>query len=233
MTWDFNKTKAGYHNMWLTATLQSKDHDKALKVADRILAMRSRYDAVGATLGIPGYWIGAIHDREAGGSFLGVLHNGQHIIGTGRKTTIAPLGRGPFATWEEAAVDALKLKGLDGITDWSAERMLFEAERYNGLGYTSHGENSPYVWASTNHEQLGKYVSDGKYSASTDDVQLGVAAILLALCERKSDIANDLGKGVAPPPVVPPKPDFAEVVKLLRSAADQVNQAAAMLEKMQ
>lgn len=241
MAWDFAATAAGYRNMWKSATLQAKDRAKALKVADRIIADKARYSKITETLGVPYYWIGAIHDRESGGNFLGVLHNGQHIIGTGRRTTIAPIGRGPFSTWEQAAIDALKLKGLENVKDWPAERQLFEAERYNGIGYTGKGENSPYVWASTNHEQLGKYVSDGVYSPGTDDPQLGVAAILLALCERDATIAQALGKGEAPPiPPVPPIPpipptvpptDSAEIVRLLRSAADQLNQVANLMEK--
>lgn len=75
--------------------------------AARIEANRSRYEVVSKATGVPWDVIGVIHYRESSGSFAGVLHNGQKIIGTGKKTTLVPKGRGPFSTWEDAAVDAL------------------------------------------------------------------------------------------------------------------------------
>jgi lysozyme family protein len=92
----------------------------------------------------------------------------------GRKTKLVPAGRGPFATWEDAATDALKLKGLHKITDWSIERMGYEGERFNGLGYVGKGVNSAYLWAGSTLEQSGKYVADHVWNKSFDDPQIGV-----------------------------------------------------------
>ena len=131
----------------------------------------------------------ALHYRESSLSFAGVLHNGEKILNTGKKTKLVPKGRGPFSTWEEAAVDALMLKKSIFPSKWTFESMLEFSERFNGLGYRSKiGDSgkielSPYVFAGTNlHDETSKYVSDGKYSPTAKEAQLGVAAILIAIC---------------------------------------------------
>lgn len=172
-------------------------------VARKIIANAARYATVEAATGVPWFWIGCVHDREAGLSFSGVLHNGEKIIGTGRKTTLVPAGRGPFATWEDAAIDALRMRGLQNIKAWPIARCLYEFEGYNGLGYTSRRENSPYVWAGTSLEQPGKYVADGKFDPSADDKQLGCAAVLSRLYALDADVRKRLDGS---PPIQTPPP---------------------------
>lgn len=158
--------------------------------AAKIRASRSRYEVVAAKTGVPWDVIAVIHYREISGNFAGVLHNGQKIIGTGKKTTIVPKGRGPFSTWEQAAIDALmNCHPYAGKNkDWSLAGTLDILERYNGLGYRDKGVPSPYLWAGTDQYVKGKYVADGKYDPNHVDQQLGVAALLIAL----------RGQGVAP-----------------------------------
>lgn len=194
----FAATQKGYAALWDKAVLTSSKRSAAVKVAQRIIAHRKRYEAVQAQTGVPWWWIGAIHDREAAGSFLGVLHNGEQIIGKGVKTKLVPAGRGPFSSWEEAAVDALKLKSLEKIADWSISRQLFEAERFNGQGYFGRRVNSPYLWAATSLQQAGKYVADHKWSSTAWDQQLGVAAVLKAIAETDPSIM-----ATRPPPSLP------------------------------
>lgn len=111
MPWTFEATEAGYANMWRSSTLKDgADAAQAETFSDKIIAAEQRYRAVQAATGVPWYFIGALHMRESGCNFAGVLHNGDRIIGTGGLTTRVPAGRGPFATWEASAVDALKLK---------------------------------------------------------------------------------------------------------------------------
>lgn len=183
MAFTFEQGKVGYQNLWDKAELLPAKAAEARAVAKRIVQNRARYEAVSKKTGVPWVWIAAAHQRESGGDFRGVLHNGERILGTGKKTRLVPADRGPFTTWEEAAEDALEIKGLHKITDWSIPRMLFEWERFNGFGYAKRGVNSPYVWAGTTLQQRGKYVADGKYSATTWDTQLGTAAVLKALDE--------------------------------------------------
>ena len=120
----------------------------------------------------------AIHEREAGRSWKTCLHNGDNLPGP---TTHVQKGRGPFASWEEAAIDALMMDAHNFPDSWTFESRLEFAEKYNGLGYRNHGILSPYVFAGTNAYTSGKYVSDGTFSSSAVDEELGVAAILLEL----------------------------------------------------
>lgn len=158
--------------------------------AAKIAANRSRYELVSKATGVPWDVIGVIHYRESSGDFRGVLHNGQKIIGTGKKTTLVPKGRGPFSTWEEAAVDALANchPHLAKNKDWSLGTTLDKLEAYNGLGYRNKGLASPYLWAGTNQYVKGKYVADGKFDANHVDQQLGVAALLMKIREPAKPI---------------------------------------------
>jgi lysozyme family protein len=159
--------------------------------ASKIRASRARYEAVAAKTGVPWDVIAVIHYRESTNDFAGVLHNGQKIIGTGRKTTLVPKGRGPFSTWEQAAIDALmNCHPYAGKTkDWSIANTLEVLERYNGLGYRSRGVPSPYLWAGTDQYARGKFVADSKYDPNHVDRQLGVAALLIALRGRDGKAA--------------------------------------------
>jgi len=193
MAWTFEATERGYANLWKSATLKGgRDATQADIFSDKIIAAEAEYRAVQASTGVPWYFIGALHMRESGCNFAGVLHNGEKIIGTGRVTTLEPPNRGPFTDWPSAAVDALKLKNMHRVQAWPVARMLYQAEVFNGLGYVGKGVNSSYVWAGTNHEQLGKYVADHVWDPSHDDTQLGVAAVLIRLAQKRPDIHEDL-----------------------------------------
>jgi lysozyme family protein len=142
---------------------------------------KERYQAVSNNcLDFPVDLMFALHFRESSLDFKGVLHNGERILGTGRKTKLVPAGRGPFLTWEEAAVDALMMKKSLFPSEWTLASKLEFSEKFNGLGYRNTNEFSPYVFAGTNfHDETGKYVADGKYSSTAPEKQLGVASILL------------------------------------------------------
>lgn len=160
----------------------------------KIAANRARYELVSKVTGVPWDVIGVIHYRESSNDFRGVLHNGQRIIGTGKKTTLVPKGRGPFSTWEEAAVDALANchPYLAKNKDWSLGTTLDKLEAYNGLGYRNRGLPSPYLWAGTDQYVKGKYVADGKFDPNHVDQQLGVAALLMKLREKPAPLPFDL-----------------------------------------
>lgn len=162
--------------------------------AAKIEAHRERYEAVSRATGVPWDVIGVIHYRESSGDFKGVLHNGQKIIGTGKVTTLVPKGRGPFSTWEEAAIDALVVcpPYTAKNKDWSIGGTLDILEKYNGLGYKRKGLPSPYLWAGTTEYVKGKYVKDGVYDPEHVDTQLGVAPILMKLRETAKPIPKPI-----------------------------------------
>ena len=193
--------------------------------AAKIRANRYRYQTVAAQTGVPWDVIGVIHYRESSGSFAGVLHNGQKIIGTGKKTTLVPKGRGPFKTWEDAAVDALlNCPPYAGKNkDWSIAGTLDLLERYNGLGYRNKGLPSPYLWAGTDQYVKGKYVADGRFDPNYVDTQLGVAPILKKIREGAATAVP--AAPVTPPPAANDnKPNwlaalFAALIGIFRKAA--------------
>lgn len=162
--------------------------------AAKIEANRKRYEAVSKATGVPWDVIGVIHYRESSNDFAGVLHNGEKIIGTGKKTTLVPKGRGPFSSWEEAAIDALVNAPPQAAKnkDWSIAGTLDILERYNGLGYRKKRLPSPYLWAGTDQYVKGKYVADGKYDPEHVDKQLGTAAILMRLRDMEADKVKPL-----------------------------------------
>lgn len=166
------------------------DAGRIERAARLVLKGRERYLAVQRATGVPWDFIGVLHYREKSCNFAGVLHNGEKIIGTGRKTTLVPAGRGPFATWEEAAIDALRIKGLPALKDWSLPRIAFEAERFNGFGYRNKGKPTPYVWSGTNKYLSGKYIADHVYSAAEVDKQLGIMPILLKVRELSRELPD-------------------------------------------
>lgn len=185
------QTRLGYARLWNAARVRADKLEAAKQIAQRISANRARYVAVQDKTGVPWPMIGALHNRESGLSFNGVLHNGEKIIGTGRRTRLVPAGRGPFLSWEGAAVDALTMPGhrLNQIKTWSVERILYECERYNGWGYLGK-TNSPYLWSWTDQYHGGKYVADHVWSASAWDAQAGCVAVFKALIESDPEALN-------------------------------------------
>lgn len=171
----------GYQKLWDTMHIIRDDKELG-RLSDKLKANKAPYQAVQDEIGVPWQMVAVIHVREAGETDIGqwkrCLHNGERIIGTGRKTKLVPAGRGPFSTWHAAAIDALKQKGFDKIKSWPVSRVLWGLEPYNGYGYRNKGLNSPYLWASTNHQQRGKYVADGVFDPSVMDTQIGCAALL-------------------------------------------------------
>lgn len=203
------ETAAGYRKLWASAQVLAGKHAAAATIAAKIIANRALYEAVEKKTGVPWFMVGAIHNREAAMNFACVLHNGEKIIGTGRKTRLVPAGRGPFGSWEAAAIDALTMPphALDKVAAWTLERMLYEIEKYNGWGYLGKC-NSPYLWSWTSEYSGGKYVADHVFSRTAIDVQAGCVAILKVLAELDAGVAARLagqGPAVVDPQAPPPK----------------------------
>jgi len=166
---------ARWHAMHTDSALgRTLDHF-AEKLTDELA--KGRYQTVSERTRVPWWVIAVIHLREASQSWSANLAQGDPWD----KVSIhVPAHRGPFHSWEEAAIDALVNCPPHAAkwTDWSIGGTLTLLEEYNGLGYAMHGMPSPYVWASTDQYHRGKYVADGHFDAHAVDHQLGCAALL-------------------------------------------------------
>jgi hypothetical protein len=118
------------------------------------------------------------------------LHNGDPLT---QRTRHVPAGRpadgNPPFTWQASAVDALRLRRVDRVADWSLHRILYELEGYNGWGYRLHHPHvkSPYLWSFSNQYTRGKYIADGTWSDSAVSGQCG-AAVLVRRLEQRGEI---------------------------------------------
>ena len=159
-------------------------------VAKRLVALeaRARYRFVSARTGIPWPVIAVIHERECSQDWTGSLAQGDPWD---KVSVHVPAGRGPFKSWEEAAVDALVHCAPYAARnkDWSIGGALTLLEQYNGLGYAARGVPSPYIWSGTDQYKSGKYVRDGIYDPNAVDQQLGCAGLLLAMMALDPSIA--------------------------------------------
>ena len=169
---------------------------------------RSRYQSVAAETGVPWPVIAVIHERECSQNWAGSLAQGDPWD---RISVHVPAGRGPFRSWEDAAIDALSNCAPYAARnkDWSIGGMLTKLEEYNGLGYAARGVPSPYVWSGTDQYRSGKYVRDGVYDANAVDRQLGCAGLLKAIIALDPTITIDGGAAMtAPSNVSASKPSF-------------------------
>jgi len=133
-----------------------------------------------AKTGVPWPVIAVIHERECSQDWTASLAQGDPW---NRISVHVPAGRGPFRSWEEAAIDALDKCAPYAARnkDWSIGGLLTTLEEYNGLGYAARGVPSPYVWAGTDQYRSGKYIRDGVYDPDAVDSQPGCAGLLMAM----------------------------------------------------
>jgi lysozyme family protein len=178
--------KSEYQRLFDTCHIRPERVEVVETLVNRVAENRSRYSAVGDSLGIPWYFIGVVHCLEASLRFDRHLHNGDPLTA---RTVQVPAGRPktgePPFTWEESANDSLRLEKLDQVTDWSLPGTLYRLEAYNGFGYRlRHPEVlSPYLWSFSEHYTKGKFVADGTFSATAVSKQLGAAVLLRRMSE--------------------------------------------------
>ena len=165
---------------------------------------KSRYQAVTAKTGVPWVAIAVIHERECSQDWTGSLAQGDPW---NRVSVHVPAGRGPFDSWEDAAIDALRNCAPYAArnNDWSIGGMLTVLEEYNGLGYASRGLPSPYVWSGTDQYRSGKYVRDGVFDPNAVDSQLGCAGLMMAMMALDTSIKVDGKTPIVNPPSITPK----------------------------
>lgn len=211
----FERLRPEYERMWAQMTVLKTSAAKAQ--AGKVIANKSRYQEVERRTGVPWFVVGCAHMRESNGDFSTYLGNGQSLK---RRTTIVPKGRGPFDSFEDGAYDALvTLKRYNEIKDWSAARVAYMLEGFNGWGYRNPSRNipSPYLWGGTNVQKPGKYVADHVYDPKVMDSQLGGMAVLRSIMDLDPNARFKTPEKTKAPESVPandvtisPKADDAE-----------------------
>ena len=148
----------------------------------RLMDHAPRYQALGDSLGVPWFFIGIVHSLESGANFATHLHNGDPLTA---RTVHVPAGRPadgqPPFTWEASARDALAMRGLLGLNDWSTARILYRFEGYNGFGYRARRMTSPYLWSFSQLYTKGRFVADHEFDPESVSRQCGAAVLLKAL----------------------------------------------------
>lgn len=174
---DLAKQKAIELARWNAASVTPNLIPLVDGISHRLVSAKARYQTVEAKTEVPWAVIAVIHERESSQSWLGSLAQGDPF---NRPSIHVPRGRGPFASWEDAAIDALVNcpPHLGNWHDWSIGGALCSFDGYNGEGYWDMGLPSPYIWSYTNQYHCGKYIADGHFDPSAIDHQIGCAALL-------------------------------------------------------
>jgi lysozyme family protein len=211
-----------YQRLFDTCQVRLEKTDTVESILSRLEQNRDRYEYVVSPLGIPWYFLGAIHNMESSLRFTRHLHNGDPLSD---RTVNFPAGRpeegDPPFSWEQSASDALLLKRLDSSKDWSLPALLYNIEGYNGWGYRLYHPHvlSPYLWSGSNHYRSGKYVADGRWSDNAVSTQIGAAVLLRRTAEKQMvdlALAVPVGEAKLPPVRYSPKKEFTHARELQR-----------------
>ncbi len=182
--------KAEYLDLYPALEIQQNKFDAVDSIVKKIVANKPLYEAVSQKVDAPWFFIGSIHSMESSLRFDCHLHNGDPLTARTRHVPAdrPATGEPPFS-WQESAVDALVLRKIDKVVDWSLDRILYELEAYNGWGYRKFHQHvkSPYLWSFSNHYTSGKYVADGTWSDTAVSRQCGAAVIIKRL-EQRGDL---------------------------------------------
>ena len=191
MSLKFDDLEKEYADLFSRMSIKSGWDETVNRTVQKILDNKVRYRTIEDQTGVPWAWIGCVHAMESGVRFSTHLHNGDSLTARTRRVPAGrpKNGKPPF-TWEESAIDALFLKGLQNVSDWSLPRMLYEFERYNGWGYRlyHHATLSPYLWSGSPLYRKGKYVKDWKYDPDAVSKQTGAAVLLYRLAEMDPSV---------------------------------------------
>lgn len=181
------RLRSDYRRLFDTCIIRENRTAEVESIIGAMVSNLGRYQQVADVVEIPWFIIAVIHLMEASLRFDRHLHNGDPLT---ERTTQVPSGRPrtgtPPFTWEESALDALRLERMDRWSDWRVMGTLYKLEGYNGWGYRKwHPEVlSPYLWSGSNHYTRGKYVADGTFSNTAVSRQMGAAVILRRMAEK-------------------------------------------------
>lgn len=180
----YSMLRPGYAKLW-AGLVPSPGHVPALTAICRgLIAHKVAYQQVAQHMwGDAGFWwyVAITDQMEGGGGASTFLGNGQSLH---EVTTQEPIGEGPFASFYDGAIAALR--GVPAPK--SVEQAAYNWEGFNGWGYLSKKIEDPYLAAQSNEYSAGKYVADHDYDPSAISQQPGALTILKVLLGIDSTI---------------------------------------------
>lgn len=218
----FESLRSEYERNWSQLEIRPARLADANAVARKAINGKTTYQQIERLTGVPWHFIALCHYRESNFDFDTYLGNGETLH---RMTTIVPKGRGPFASFADGAVDALRIENFVGTQDWGIARTLFRLECFNGLGYHGKGVNSPYLYGGSTlygppEARAGKFVADHVFDPSHVDSQLGTAVILHAMMALDSSIAFEGSPAMASR--AEPDDDMASTILLMQQTLNKL-----------
>lgn len=182
---DIDLLKKEYEYLFSICTINTSKQTEVKRVCEKIISNKNRYLIIQNKLGVPWFFVAVIHLREASFNFSTYLGNGDPL---NKPSVHEPKNRGPFATWEEGAIDALA--NYANLRDWSLGTIFKRLEWYNGSGYryengkmtgTTPLNSSPYIYNYTPFYIKGGSVEDHSFYPEWVDDNAGCMVILKQL----------------------------------------------------
>jgi lysozyme family protein len=194
---DLTALKSLNEKRWANAKLTRSRAAEFKAPAQKAVTSKARYQSIETRTGVSWIFIAVSHYRESSQNFNKSLAQGDPW---NKVSTHVPTGRGPFASFEDAAVDALVNCAPHAArnTDWTIGGMLTLLEQYNGLAYANANRPSPYIWSGTDQYTIGKVVVDHGPIEEIVDKQLGCAGLIIAMMGLDSSITFDGPSAAAP-----------------------------------
>lgn len=218
----YESLKSGYERNWANLAIRPARLGEANATARKAINGKATYQQVERLTGVPWYFVALCHYRESNFDFDTYLGNGESLK---RVTCLVPKGRGPFASFIDGAVDALRIQHFVGTQDWCIARTLYRLECFNGLGYHAKGVNSPYLYGGSTlygptEARGGKFVADHVFDPNHVDTQLGTAVILHSMMSQDSSITLDDSPSIVPRSE--PDEDVASSVLLMQQTLNKL-----------
>ena len=218
----YESLKSGYEKSWDNLQIRPGRLGEANATARKAIKGKETYQQIERLTGVPWYFVALCHYRESNFDFDTYLGNGESLH---RVTSLVPKGRGPFTSFVDGAVDALRIQNFVGTQDWSIARTLYRLECFNGLGYHAKGVNSPYLYGGSTlygppEASAGKFVADHVFDSNHVDSQLGTAVILHAMMSLDSSIK--IGDSPSIAPRFEPDEDVASSVLLMQQTLNKL-----------
>ena len=164
-----------YQRLWEDMLVAPTWHSRIAAEGKRWLDQKHLYMGYRDKNGsyIPWWLVAAMHDQEASNNPRCQIWNGEPW---NQRTVLVPVGKGPWSSFQSSTSDFFAAREIAVTT--IPEGLAF-LERHNGLGYAKKDKHTPYLWTGCQYGVgTGLYVADGKYSATAEAKQAGLAPTL-------------------------------------------------------